>query len=117
MLWFFSYIKAQHHFTDTAYEVNEFMRNENLRGAARTYNKGQFVITKEKFCQGRYFDILIYVFSAVGNFNQRLAIRATWGNSTVLKDDVKLVYVIGRASSIELQKPVQEESNKFNDII
>ena len=77
----------------------------------------QFIITNERFCQGTYFDILIYVFSAAGNFDQRLAIRDTWGNKAVLKDEVKLVYVIGRPSSMDTQKLIEEESKKFNDII
>ena len=53
----------------------------------------------------------------MGNFPQRSAIRATWGNSTVLKDQVKLVYIVGRASSMDTQKLIEEESKKFNDII
>ena len=77
----------------------------------------QFIITNEKFCQGTNFDILIYVFSAAANFPQRLAVRATWGNKTVLKDEVKLVYIIGRASSADIQKRIEEENKKFNDIV
>ena len=46
-----------------------------------------------------------------------MAIRATWGNSAVLKHQVKLIYVTGRASLIDTQKHIEEESNKFNDII
>ena len=83
----------------------------------RIFHNVQFIITNERFCQDRYFDILIYVFSTVGHFAQRLAIRATWGNSTVLKDDLKLVYVVGRASSMDMQKLIEAESKKFNDII
>ena len=85
--------------------------------AGRIYNDVSFIITNENFCQGTNFDILIYVFSAVGNFDQRLAIRATWGNKTLLKDEVKLVYIIGKASSTDIQKRIEEESKKFNDIV
>ena len=106
-----------HHFTDTAYRANELMKIEKLNKDARIYNNVKVVITNEKFCQDRHFDILIYVFSAAGNFDERLAIRATWGNKTVLKDDVKHVYIIGRASSVEKQKLLEKESEKFNDIV
>ena len=77
----------------------------------------QFIITNERFCQGTNFDLLIYVFSAAANFPQRLAVRATWGNKTVLKDEVKLVFILGRASSTDIQKRIEEESKKFNDIV
>ena len=90
---------------------------EKVYKAVRTYNNVQFVIANGKVCQGRNFDILIYVFSAARNFDQRLAIRATWGNKTVLKDVVKLVYIIGRASTMRMQKRIEEESNKFHDIV
>ena len=76
----------------------------------------QFIIANEKFCQERNFDILIYVFSAARNFDQRLA-RATWGNKTVLKDEVKLVFIIGRASRMHMQKRIEEESKKFHDLV
>ena len=77
----------------------------------------KFTIANERFCQDRDFDILIYIFSAVKNIDQRVAIRAAWGNSSLLTEKVKVIYVIGRTSEKDMQKRVEEESNKFKDIV
>ena len=115
---FFSYVKVNQHFTDTAFRANDSLKHtvQDDIPAGRIYNDVSFIITNENFCHGPNFDILIYVFSGAANFAPRLAIRSTWGNKTVLKD-VKLVYIIGRASSMDTHKLIEEESKKFNDIV
>ena len=90
--------------------------NVKISVAARE-NNIKFTIANERFCQDRSFDILIYIFSAVKNIDQRLAIRASWGDSTVLKGVAKIIYIIGRTSDMDTQKLVEDESNRFKDIV
>lgn len=86
--------------------------------------------------------LLIVVTSAVGNLEQRMAIRDTWGNhrdmAALYSDSVKVVFMVGQDtddsfnvtryyiicnndallySEICLQKIIAEESKKHNDII
>ena len=91
--------------------------NQKFNKTARRYNHMQFTIANERFCQDQDIDILIYIFSAVKNIDQRVAIRASWGNSTLLKEKAKVVYIIGRTSDMDIKKHVEEESNKFKDIV
>jgi hypothetical protein len=61
-------------------------------------------------------DLLIITYSAVQNFEQRTAIRATWGNMTTFPS-VQLVFLIGQATDTSVAKRVVEESNKYNDLV
>ena len=90
---------------------------EKFINTARANNNMQFIMANEGFCQDRNFDILIYIFSAVKNIDQRSAIRASWGNSETLKAYAKVVYIIGRTSDMDTQKLVEKENNKFKDIV
>ena len=47
----------------------------------------------------------------------RSAIRQTWANISELPRNVKVVFIIGQADNATQQFKIQEESNKYGDIV
>ena len=63
-------------------------------------------------------DIVIFVKSAVQNFDRRNAIRNTWGGKGRLKDvHIKTFFTLGTSHDVNIQNKVEEEDNKFRDLI
>ena len=63
-------------------------------------------------------DVVIFVKSAVQNFNRRRAIRNTWGGKARLKNvRIKTFFTLGTSHDVDIQKKVEEEDNKFRDLI
>jgi hypothetical protein len=60
--------------------------------------------------------LLIINYSTVGNFEHRSAIRDTWGNTTAFPGFL-LVFIIGQTTDKHVAKRVEEESNKYNDLV
>jgi beta-1,3-galactosyltransferase 1 len=67
--------------------------------------------------QGENVFLLIMVPSAVSNFDQRVVIRRTWGNTSNAHPGVQLRFVIGRSKNQALQDLVRTEKFIYNDII
>ena len=85
-------------------------QTQKVLTTTRSHSTMQFTIANERFCEDIDFDILIYIFSGVKNIDQRMAIRASWGNSTLLKAKVKVVYIVGRSLEKDTQRVVAQES-------
>ena len=61
-------------------------------------------------------DLLILVISAVSHFDQREAIRATWGSKKNLKyHNTKLLFLLGQGN--DQQSSIIDESQMRRDII
>ncbi|KAF2896826.1 hypothetical protein ILUMI_09348 [Ignelater luminosus] len=58
--------------------------------------------------------LLITVFSAPTNFEQRISIRETWGKS---RKDTKIVFIIGCVDNMNVHKKLEEENKKYQDLI
>ena len=83
-----------------------------------------------QYCTKKVF-LTIIVLSAPGNFLQRNAIRGAWGNSnlklsddtesklpsTIAKDRIKVVFIIGKTRDKTVQDYVTSESRLFRDIV
>jgi hypothetical protein len=61
-------------------------------------------------------NLLVTTFSAVGNFERRQAIRATWGNITHFTG-MRIAFVIGQTLDTKLARKVTEESEMYNDLV
>lgn len=62
--------------------------------------------------------LLFVIKSSVANFNRRAAIRNSWGYQKRFSDvEIRTVFILGRKRNESLQRSVNEESNKFKDII
>ena len=74
------------------------------------------LISNEDFCS-KTLDGIIYVHSAVGNFENRKAIRATWGNKTLLGNKYKLLFVVGKHKVASRQRDLLKENIRYRDIL
>ena len=63
--------------------------------------------------------LLIYVHSALNNFEHRATIRRTWGNVSSYESlaTVRLVFVTGLQRNETIQQMVENESSQYNDIV
>lgn len=68
------------------------------------------------YSNGEVF-LLIMVPSAVSNFEQRDAIRRTWGNVSTIKPTVLLKFVLGKSKDTVHQSLAETENSIHNDIL
>ncbi|XP_061169253.1 beta-1,3-galactosyltransferase 1-like [Saccostrea echinata] len=68
-------------------------------------------------CDSKDVYLLIVVPSAVSNFEQRNAIRNTWGNVSNVHSTVVVKFLLGRSPNTALQSIAITESEIYNDII
>nr|XP_022287728.1 beta-1,3-galactosyltransferase 5-like isoform X2 [Crassostrea virginica] len=57
------------------------------------------------------------VVSAAGNFQQRLAIRNSWGSPVKGDPSLTLVFFVGMSANIATKNTIQKENQSFRDII
>ncbi|XP_030767880.1 beta-1,3-galactosyltransferase brn isoform X2 [Sitophilus oryzae] len=99
--------------------INQLRHNETP--SVPPINEYNFIYYKN--CDRKCKDItdlrLIYIVkSAASNFQQRLAIRSSWGFERRFSDvGIRTVFLIGNIKDVHLQKFITEESHKFNDIV
>ena len=73
---------------------------------------------KNTIMKRQNIDVVIFVKSAVQNFHRRRAIRNTWGGKARLKDvRIKTFFTLGTSHDVDIQNKVEEEDNKFRDLI
>ena len=64
------------------------------------------------------FKYLVYVYSAVDNFERRTFIRNTWGKHTVFSEGImKMVFIVGQPDKTLVQDKVRNEASVYKDII
>ncbi|XP_062584789.1 beta-1,3-galactosyltransferase 5-like [Saccostrea cucullata] len=68
-------------------------------------------------CDSEEVFLLIMIPSAVNNFEQRNAIRSTWGNSSMVQYSVLIKFVLGTTSNGTLQDIAETENQIYNDIL
>ena len=74
-------------------------------------------IPSQVHCRNRNVFLLIMVPSAVSNFEQRDAIRRTWGNVSTTKPTVLLKFVLGKSKDTVHQSLAKTENSIYNDIL
>lgn len=80
---------------------------------------GRFIIDKPNYCDtdnGANLDLIVFVNSAVGNFEARQAIRQTWGKFT-LERGALLLFVVGRSDNLTLMDKIFQENRENSDIL
>ncbi|CAH1966012.1 unnamed protein product [Acanthoscelides obtectus] len=62
--------------------------------------------------------LVFLVKSSPENFDQRIAIRSTWGFERRFSDvEIRTVFLLGQKNNMILQQSVDEESRRFSDIV
>lgn len=68
-------------------------------------------------CQNRTH-VLVFVHSAPGHRSDRSQIRNTWGSIQTLRGyNIRLIFILGKTGSSELQRSIETESSLFEDIV
>ncbi|CAG7785347.1 unnamed protein product, partial [Allacma fusca] len=77
----------------------------------------QMINQTSPFCSSDV-KVIICVASAPGNFEQRRAIRETWGSpSNLLSKGVRLIFVLGNSGSENIESSVELEVKNYGDIL
>jgi beta-1,3-galactosyltransferase 1 len=79
-----------------------------------------FPLNQQDLChkEGGYVRLIIVVTCSVDVFNKRHAIRETWGSYTKQIDmGVRVAFLTGRTLNKTIQQQLEEENEKYHDII
>ena len=75
-------------------------------------------INNPNICSASSIFLVIFVHSAVDHFQKRKTIRDTWASVTEYHDrSIRTVFLLGQIKDPKLQTKVEEEAQKYNDII
>lgn len=83
----------------------------------------KFLMEEADYCERRpNLQIIAYVHSSISRVKQRMETRRSWGNASaydmgLMNVSIGAVFMVGRAKNKLEQKIVQEESEKYHDII
>ena len=61
--------------------------------------------------------LFVFVVIAPDKFAKRMAIRTTWANKTLFKEDLKVVFVVGISKNREINTLLEQEFNLYKDLI
>lgn len=82
------------------------------------YNYEYLKSSKSKCEAVQELRLVYLVKSAVENFERRVAIRNSWGFQKRFSDvEIRTVFLLGKSKRLDLQRSVDEESNKHADIV
>ena len=77
-----------------------------------------YVIANSEICIKRKPQLLIWIYSAPGNFARRKAVRETWGNSTLyLPKNLAFVFSLAVTTKSDIQLNIVAEQRVFGDLI
>ena len=77
-----------------------------------------FPLNNPKLCQNNYTEVLMYIISSPGNFDRRQGLRNTWAKAgTWSNHNFSTVFFVGNTSSKSVQRKLEEEFQKYGDII
>ena len=81
--------------------------------------KRDFEMTNNHLCvnQPSYVDLLVIVPSSPRNKDRRQFIRGDWGNVTVVKDGILVVFFLGHSTEQHLQEGITQEQMSHGDIV
>jgi hypothetical protein len=103
--------------TPEANRISEKNESTKVVKVTDLYEPG-FSHAKAELClmDGMDVKLLIIIISAPGHFNQRAAIRLTWGHYT-LRSDVAIAFLIGKTDDEDVKKKMELEMNLYDDIL
>ena len=77
-----------------------------------------FIIPNSDRCIKYQPQVLVWVYSAPGNFLRRKAIRETWANSTLyLPMNVTFVFSLAVTNDPDIQQQILQEHTNFGDLV
>jgi len=79
--------------------------------------KDETALVEPPSCGNKDVRLLVVVFSAPGNAAARYVIRRTWGKKLKDLENVRLMYIVGRAKQSELYNKVLTEAEDNGDLL
>ena len=77
-----------------------------------------YLIANSEICIKQKPQLLIWIYSAPGNFARRKAVRETWGNSTLyLPKNLAFVFSLAVTTKSDIQLNIVAEQRVFGDLI
>ena len=77
-----------------------------------------YLIVNSEICTKQKPQLLIWIYSAPGNFARRKAVRETWGNSTLyLPKNIAIVFSLAVTTKSDIQLNIAAEQKVFGDLI
>lgn len=83
----------------------------------------RFLIEEADYCQRRpKLQVIAYIHSAITRIKQRMDTRRTWANASAydmgaMNVSIGVVFMVGRSKNSLEEKIIQEESEKYHDIV
>ena len=91
--------------------------NSSIKRNSYVYTNITATISVKNLCMDKP-DIVGYVLTRAGDFKRRDVIRRTYGRIKEYNDThVTLLFVLGTTDTKEMQQGIQEEADKYNDVI
>jgi len=70
----------------------------------------------ESICRNKIVTLLVFVLTKRDHFIQRETIRKTWSNKKLFLQ-MHVIFILGSSNDIQLDKKIEKESNRYNDIV
>ncbi|XP_013379989.1 beta-1,3-galactosyltransferase 1 [Lingula anatina] len=94
----------------------EFSRTERYNNSNN--HDFEYIIVNKNLCSSQSPFVIVWIHTSPDHFKQRLMIRQTWGNPRNHPDgSVKIIFIMGKASSKTLQDSLHMESERYGDIV
>ena len=78
----------------------------------------KFIKNSKYVCSGKSIFLVIFIHSAIHNFDARNFIRKAWASNTLLSGNpIRTVFIVGLTHNLHITMKLEQESMKHNDII
>ncbi|XP_047476435.1 lactosylceramide 1,3-N-acetyl-beta-D-glucosaminyltransferase A-like [Penaeus chinensis] len=115
-----SFFTVRNHSSDMRHKGTGLRTDDNKELESSVKVPDAFLIEEADFCRRRpRLQVIAYVHSAISRVQERQETRSTWANATAsgLGVDIAAVFMVGRAKGERERQIVQEESQRYHDII
>ena len=106
---------------ESAVNSTKLLRKAILKSHLNTFHaldSLNYLIANSEICIKQKPQLLIWIYSAPGNFARRKAVRETWGNSTLyLPKNIAIVFSLAVTSNRDIQLNIAAEQKVFGDLI
>lgn len=122
------------------YKINSISRNDHFKVSSSHYSRlahttsvlndkdfstlfdiigFKFLLNHPQKCNTEKLFMIIFVHSAIQNFEKRDTIRKSWGNVKIWKENIQieLIFLVGLSNNTNVTLQVEKENNLYNDIV
>lgn len=104
-------------FNDTLRPSNITLPKDLAPGNPHQHHPYKFILNQPDICQGGR-ELIIVCITAVQNFQERQAVRETWGSYAYTPaNNASLIFLLGLTNSSLLQKKLVKENQRHKDIV